>query len=325
MSKQYRLKLSKNAIRFKKQGSFTLTESSDLSSKIKSNFLINYYADPLFTKVSRLNVEKLNSILKEENLTRKVNGNQNNLKANLKGKLKSTDVNSRDFRKKFQLNNIYDYEKEYFRISYWQKKKNLANNSKDYFKGSSAFGVKKKASRRFLKTTLRRDKQIVDMVKRHLNFYYENNFSVKLNEESNDSIFVSENVSDSVMKSYSQGLKSSEAYLYANFSKKNLFFTLTDMSGNCIRSISSGAEGLKRREKQKPFATRILANKMAKTIISKDINNITIIFNPNNRYQRWRIKPIMRTLETAGISISRVQRKVVQQHGGCRKKKSRRI
>ena len=64
---------------------------------------------------------------------------------------------------------------------------------------------------------------------------------------------------------------------------------------------------------------------MTKVITSKGMNNLTIIFNPNNRYQRWRIKPIMRTLENEGISIERIQRKIVQPHGGCRKKKSRRI
>ena len=76
---------------------------------------------------------------------------------------------------------------------------------------------------------------------------------------------------------------------------------------------------------KKPFAVRLLVGKIAKDILSNGISGVTIIFNPDNTYQRWRLKPAMLTLEKEGILIHRVQRRIVQQHGGCRRKKSRRI
>mgnify|MGYP003326205447 CR=1 FL=1 len=311
MSIEYRLKLSKSAIQFKDQGNFTLNKSVNLTEKIKTNFILNYYADPLFTKVSRLNIEKLNNKLKL------INNSQTSLdgieifKTKLKKKLRS-----RNLLKNVQLSNIYNYEKEYFKTS--------GSFKTNQFIGSQALSVKKKSSRT-LNTNLRYDTQIVEMVKSHLNYYYTENYSLELNNQTSETKFIMNNENTKQMKQYNQGLKNSEGYLYVHFSKKNLFLTLTDVSGNCIVYLSSGAEGLKRREKQKPFATRLLTNKISKIAKLKNIDNISIIFNPNNRYQRWRIKPIMRTLETFGLTIKRVQRKVVQAHGGCRKKKSRRI
>jgi ribosomal protein S11 len=310
----YRLKLSKNAIQFKKKGNFTLNKSLDVSEKARFNFLLNYYADPLFTKISRLNISKLNEVLRKVNRFKEVSSKKDIFKKTSRNKL-----TGRSFRKNFQLNSIYDYERDYFKSSW-----GVDNNTKDRFVGSQDFNVNKK-TRRLSKTTVRYEKQIAEMIKMHLNYYYTKNFSVQIDNEVNEISFVPRDKNNLEMKGYSQSLKASDGYLYVHFSKKNLFLTLTDTSGNCIVYFSSGAEGLKRREKQKPFATRILTHKISKVAKSKNINNLTIIFNPNNRYQRWRIKPIMRTLEVEGILIQRVQRKVVQAHGGCRKKKSRRI
>jgi len=314
MSVNYRLKLSKNAIKLKEKGNFTLNNSLEISEKARSNFLLNYYSDPLFTKLSRLNINKLNEVLKEENRFKEVS-----IKKDIFKKIARNKLTAKSFQRNFQLNSIYDYENEYFKTSLGEDK-----NRKDRFRGSAAFNVRKKTAR-LSKTTLRYEKQIAEMVKIHLNYYYTENFCVQVNDEDSEISFVPRDVNHLQMKSYSQSLKAPDGYLYANFSKKNLFLTLTDISGNCITYLSSGSQGLKRREKQKPFATRMLTQKIAKVAKSKNVNNLTIIFNPNNRYQRWRIKPIMRTLEFGGILIQRVQRKVVQAHGGCRKKKSRRI
>jgi small subunit ribosomal protein S11 len=313
MSINYRLKLPKNAIKFKKIGNFTLDKFSNFTNKKSQNFLLDCYSEPLFTKISRLNVDKLSNILKEPNDLQKVSDKKDSFKKIMRNKL-----TAKNFQRNSNLNQIYNYEKEYFKTS-WQTKAN-----KDIFLGSPAFNVKKKSSR-LPKTNLRYEKKIAEMIKMHLNHYYSENFSVDLDPKVNEISFFPTNKNSSQLKAYQQSLKDSSGYLYVNFSKKNLFLTLTDLSGNCIVYLSSGAEGLKRREKQKPFATRILTNRISKVAKSKNINKLIIIFNPNNRYQRWRIKPVIRTLELRGILIERVQRKIVQAHGGCRKKKSRRI
>ena len=72
------------------------------------------------------------------------------------------------------------------------------------------------------------------MVKRYLNYY--GKILVSLEEKIIKMEFVPVNGISPDMKFYLQSLKTSDGYLYANFSKKNLFLTLTDNLGNCIRS-----------------------------------------------------------------------------------------
>ena len=120
MSNQYRLKLPRKAIKIKKEGNFTLDKSSNFSDKIKSNFLIRYYSDPLFTKVSRFHVNKLNNILKKNTIS-----NEIDIEENINEKIDRNKLTSKNFRKKFQLNHIYGYEKEYFRIPRWKIRKIL--------------------------------------------------------------------------------------------------------------------------------------------------------------------------------------------------------
>jgi ribosomal protein S11 len=319
MSANYRLKLSKDTIKLKKKGNFTLNKSLDSSEEeVRFNFLLNYYGDSLFTKLSRLHIDKLSEILRIRNLDKLIEASKKKdiLKKRPRNKVKLT---AKSFQRNFQLNSIYDYERYYFKTSWGED-----NDREDRFRGSPAFSVRKKLGLS-PKTNLRHGKHVAQMINMHLNYYYTEKFCVQLNEEADEISFVPKDANHQEMKNYSQSLKASDGYLYVNFSKKNLFLTLTDFSGNCIRYLSSGIVGLKRREKQKPHATRLLTDKIAKVARLKNIINLTIIFNPNNRYQRWRIKPIMRTLEMQNILIKRVQRKVVQAHGGCRKKKSRRI
>ena len=68
MSANYRLKLSKDTIKLKKKGNFTLNKSLDSSEEVRFNFLLNYYGDSLFTKLSRLHIDKLSEILRIRNL-----------------------------------------------------------------------------------------------------------------------------------------------------------------------------------------------------------------------------------------------------------------
>jgi len=319
MSIGYRLKLSKNAIKFKNTGNFTLNKSSDFSKKKSGNFLLDYYSEPLFTEVSRSGLNKLNYLLKS--LEEKGSNSKENF-ISYEG-MSSGLTPKKNINMGFHLNQIYDYDKENLQ----KTSHRVESKKKDIFFGSDGYSVKRKSSLRpfNVRTNQRYEKQVSGMMREYLSHYFKTGFSVLLNDEGNEASFLPRNARDPQIKAYDQSLKDLNGYLYVNFSKKNQFFTLTDSSGNCIKYLSSGAEGLKGRDKQKPFATRLLAKKISKIAHAKKIKKLTIIFNPNNRYQRWRIKPVMRTLELQNILIECVQRKVVQAHGGCRKKKSRRI
>lgn len=310
---QYRYKLSKNRVKIKNKGPVDL-QVPDLGASKKTNFLLDYYAEPLFPKVSRLNTNRLTKILQKLSVQKEIEDGKDSIPSP-----ERTKLTARNFRRNFQLNHIYGHEKDYFKTS-WKSRQ----GDEDFFLGTSALNVKKKLFRS-PKTTSRYDRQIVEMTKRYLKYYYEEKAFAEVEPTTGEISFVTNNENDPVMKKYAKDLNKSDAYLYLHFSKKNLFVTLTDEHGKCIKKTSSGAEGLKRREKQKPFAVRLLVSKIAKEIVSKGIRAVTIIFNPDNTYQRWRLKPAMLTLEKEGILINRVQRRVVQQHGGCRRKKSRRI
>ena len=138
-------------------------------------------------------------------------------------------------------------------------------------------------------------------------------------------MFTPSNPNDPQLKKERKNANKLNGYLYLRLTRRNMFLTLTDIEGNCIVTKSGGAGGFVRRQRQNAFAARQLAREVADIAKSKNFKNITIIFTPFNRIQRWRIKPVMQTLERSGLSIIRVQRKIVQPHGGCRKKKARRL
>ena len=312
---KYQFKLSKDSIKIKNSGLVDLDKSVKDDSE-KTNFLLAYYADPLFPKVSRLATNKLTTNLKNKSILKAaedIDGNTPVMEIN--------KLTAKNFRRNFQLNHIYDYEKDYFKTSW---KLRIKREDEDFFLGTSSLNVRKKLFR-IPKTTLRYDREIVSMAKRYLEYYHEQNSIIETNPETGEVSFILKNENNSIMKEYNKNLTKPEGYLHVNFSKKNLFVTLTDPYGNCIKKLSGGGEGLKRRDKQKPYAVRLLVGKIAKEIVSKGFRGIDIIFNPNNTYQRWRLKPAMITLESEGILVNHIHRKIVQQHGGCRKKKSRRI
>ena len=295
-----------------------LDKSKNSSSSVKngegSTFLINYYSRPLFNKASRLNVEQLTELLKEKTKEDFLKNNQDAFTLDMRKKL-----SNKDFPRDSILQSIYAYEEEYFKKAY--KYRSGKNES---FNGSLSYNIKTKFFRD-PKTTLRYESEMVDMVKNHLFYYYKNNYKLSTEQDSDEIVFTPSNDLDPALKDYQKSINNKEGYLYINFSKRNLFLTLTDMNGNCIKNISSGSEGFKRRERQRPFAARQLAVRIAREAVSNKYTSLILILNPHNRRQRWRLKPIMQTLELQGIRILRVQRKVVQAHGGCRKKKSRRI
>ena len=239
---KYRFKLSKDSIQVKNTGLVNLESEAKVDSK-KTNFLLDYYADPLFPKVSRLNTNKLTKILKKISVLKDIEDDQDSIPS-----METNKLTARNFRRNFQLNHIYGYGEDYFKTSRRQTKE-----SEDFFLGTSSLNVRKKLFRT-PKTTLRYDRQIVEMTKKYLKHYYGENAAVEMDPTTGEISFMSsKQANNPVMKKYTKDLTKSEAYLYIHFSKKNLFVTLTDADGNCIKKTSSGAEGLKRREKQKTF------------------------------------------------------------------------
>ena len=103
---KYQFKLSKDSIKIKNSGLVDLDKSVKDDSE-KTNFLLAYYADPLFPKVSRLATNKLTTNLKNKSILKAaedIDGNTPVMEIN--------KLTAKNFRRNFQLNHIYDYEKE---------------------------------------------------------------------------------------------------------------------------------------------------------------------------------------------------------------------
>ena len=99
---KYRFKLSKDSIQVKNTGLVNLESEAKVDSK-KTNFLLDYYADPLFPKVSRLNTNKLTKILKKISVLKDIEDDQDSIPS-----METNKLTARNFRRNFQLNHIYD-------------------------------------------------------------------------------------------------------------------------------------------------------------------------------------------------------------------------
>jgi len=313
MTLNHQLKLPKNAIKIKELRDFTLPELPTRSEKVKFNYLTEYYADPLFTDAAKLQTAKLTEVLKQTTNTRKVEEAATEIKS-----VSRDTLSAEELQKTFQLEHIYNHEIEYF------KPKKRHHFKYNLFLGSAAYQVRKKTARS-PKSTLRQKKFRLDMLRAHLGLYHERGYIVSFDPMTDEVIFTPSNLNNPQLKKERNNAKKLDGYLYIRLTRRNMFLTLTDVEGNCIVTKSGGAGGFVRRQRQNAFAARQLARGVGDIARNKNFKNITIIFTPFNRIQRWRIKPVMQTLERSGLSIIRVQRKIVQPHGGCRKKKSRRL
>ena len=113
-------------------------------------------------------------------------------------------------------------------------------------------------------------------------------------------------------------------YLYANYTKSNFIFTLTDIDGNCISRISSGSMNLDKFSRKAPFAAEDAARQVSQTASSKGLQMVDIIFRGKG-FQNYRIGSIMKGLQHNNILARRVKKDLNTPHGGCRQKKQRRI
>ena len=313
MALNYRLKIPKDAIKVKDSRDLTLPELPTRSEKPQLNYLTEYYADSLYTKEARILADKLTDILKRTNQTQMVQKDSLELKS-----ISRENLSAEEFQKTLQLENIYGYESEYFKS---KKRRHFKYN---LFLGSTTYQVRKKTVRS-PKSTVRQKKFRLDMLRAHLALYHERGDIVSFDPQTDEVSFTPSNPNSPQSKLARKNANKLEGYLNVRLTRRNILLTLTDVEGNCIVTKSGGSGGFLRRQRQNAFASRQLAREVADIAMNKNYKKITIIFTPFNRIQRWRIKPIMQTLERRGLLIMRVQRKIVQPHGGCRKKKSRRL
>ncbi|TAN63922.1 30S ribosomal protein S11 [bacterium] len=101
----------------------------------------------------------------------------------------------------------------------------------------------------------------------------------------------------------------------------NTIVSITDHAGNMIAWSSSGAQGFKGSRKGTPFAAQVAAESAAKKAIDSGVKTVDVYINGPGAGREAAI----RSLQTAGFSISLIRDVTPLPHNGCRPPKRRRV
>lgn len=112
--------------------------------------------------------------------------------------------------------------------------------------------------------------------------------------------------------------------LYANYTRSNFIFTMTDIDGNVVSRCSSGSMGFDKFSRKAPHATMDAAKQVSEKASQKGIEIVDVIFRGQG-FQNYRIGSIVQGLKKNSITTQRVKKDLNTPHGGCRQKKQRRI
>jgi len=109
------------------------------------------------------------------------------------------------------------------------------------------------------------------------------------------------------------------AYIKATFN--NVIVTLTDIYGNTIAWSSAGKNGFKGSRKNTPFAAQVTAEAAAKEAYDLGLRKVDVLVKGPGSGREAAI----RSLQSAGLTISSIRDVTPIPHNGCRPPKRRRV
>jgi small subunit ribosomal protein S11 len=112
------------------------------------------------------------------------------------------------------------------------------------------------------------------------------------------------------------------AILFVSKRRRNIFFTLTDLTGSVLCSIASSFFQFPRKQRFSALAFELMLKQIEQAIYNNRINFIEVVLRIKSRYF---IKTIFSFLSARKIKFSRIHLFVPIPFNGCRKKKKRRI
>ncbi len=101
----------------------------------------------------------------------------------------------------------------------------------------------------------------------------------------------------------------------------NTIISIADPQGNIIAWSSSGAQGFKGSRKGTPFAAQVAADVAAKKAIDCGVKSVDVYINGPGAGR----ESALRSLQSAGFSISLIRDVTPLPHNGCRPPKRRRV
>lgn len=112
------------------------------------------------------------------------------------------------------------------------------------------------------------------------------------------------------------------AAFHVNSNRKNLFFTLTDLTGSVLISSSAGTFVSSRRKRRSEQVIELMVKRLSAVAKAYRIESVRLFFKIPTRFFAL---TIVRTLKSYGIRVAFAVDLVPVAHNGCRKKKARRL
>lgn len=101
----------------------------------------------------------------------------------------------------------------------------------------------------------------------------------------------------------------------------NTVITIADLSGNVIAWASAGSAGFKGSRKGTPFAAQVAAASVAKKAMEHGVRSVEVYIKGPGAGR----EAALRSLQTAGFSITLIRDITPIPHNGCRPPKRRRV
>ena len=109
------------------------------------------------------------------------------------------------------------------------------------------------------------------------------------------------------------------AYIQSTFN--NTVITLTDVSGNAIAWGSSGTAGFKGSRKGTPYAAQLAAEQTARKGMEHGLKQVEVyVKGPGSGREA-----AIRSLQSAGLTVTGIRDVTPIPHNGCRPRKRRRV
>ena len=112
------------------------------------------------------------------------------------------------------------------------------------------------------------------------------------------------------------------AAFHVNRKRRNLFFTLTDLTGAVLSSSSAGTFMKKRKKRMSPQVVELITRKLSAVAKAYRIESVRMFFKIPTKFLAL---AALKTLRSYGIKVVFAVDLVPVAHNGCRKKKGRRL
>ncbi|HFA50266.1 MAG TPA: 30S ribosomal protein S11 [Bacteroidetes bacterium] len=112
-----------------------------------------------------------------------------------------------------------------------------------------------------------------------------------------------------------------EGFAYIQASFNNIIVTLTNKKGDVISWGSAGKAGFRGSKKNTPYAAQVAATDAARTAYEAGLRTVVVLVKGPGSGREAAI----RSIDQAGVKVTRIQDVTPIPHNGCRPPKRRRV